>query len=174
MDGRTRNAQRSKAALLDAALTEFADRGLAGARVAEIARRAGVNKQLINYHFGGKQGLYNAVFKQWQEQEQQMREAADSLDDLAAQYVDMVAADPRWPRFTARAVLDSDGPLAPEDDSELDDLRDRQRRGELAAEFDPAAVILAITGMVAAPVLYRHVPDGYADQVRRIVRRLRA
>jgi TetR/AcrR family transcriptional regulator len=47
--------------LLEAARAEFARQGLAGARTARIARRAGVNKQLIHYHFGGKDQLHRAV-----------------------------------------------------------------------------------------------------------------
>ncbi|GAB3824992.1 TetR/AcrR family transcriptional regulator [Kribbella italica] len=176
MDGRTLNAERSKAALLDAALTEFADRGLAGARVIEIARRAGVNKQLISYHFGGKQGLYDAVIRGWQEQEQTFRAESVSLADLAVRYLEAVTADPRWAKLTARAMLDADETQAPgpepEDDPDLEDLRRRQARGELAPDLDPEAVMLAITGMTAAPFLYGHLPDGYADQLRRIVGRL--
>ena len=41
-----------------AARQEFADHGYHGARVDRIARRAGVNKQLIYYYYGSKRGLY--------------------------------------------------------------------------------------------------------------------
>ncbi|HEX9727282.1 MAG TPA: TetR/AcrR family transcriptional regulator [Gemmatimonadales bacterium] len=44
-----------------AASAEFARRGFAGARVARIAERARVNKQLIFYYFGSKAGLYEAI-----------------------------------------------------------------------------------------------------------------
>ena len=47
--------------ILDAARREFAEHGLAGARVARIARRAGLNKQLIYYYFGSKDGLFEAA-----------------------------------------------------------------------------------------------------------------
>ncbi|ADB32552.1 transcriptional regulator, TetR family [Kribbella flavida DSM 17836] len=177
MDGRTRNAERSKAALLDAALTEFADHGLAGARVSEVARRAGVNKQLISYHFGGKQGLYDAVIRGWQEQERSFRAESASLGDLAVRYLEAVTADPRWAKLTARAILDAGarGASADDDDSsDLSDLHRRKQQGELADDLDPAAVLLAITGMVTAPVLYGPIPGNYADQLRRIVDRLKA
>ncbi len=49
--------------LLRAAKKEFAEKGLMGARVDEIARRAKVNKQLIYYHFGDKDGLYLAALE---------------------------------------------------------------------------------------------------------------
>ena len=38
-------------------IAEFSAKGFAGARVSEIAARAGVNQQLIAYYFDGKQGL---------------------------------------------------------------------------------------------------------------------
>lgn len=47
--------------LLAAALTEFALHRRSGARTNRIARRAGVNQQLIHYYFGTKDGLYLAV-----------------------------------------------------------------------------------------------------------------
>jgi len=58
---RRRDPERTRAALLDAALQEFAAKGRAGARVSEIAARAGVDKQLISYYFGGKDGLLEAL-----------------------------------------------------------------------------------------------------------------
>ena len=47
--------------LLAAALAEFAAQGRAGARTDRIARRAGVNKQLIHYYYRSKAGLYQAT-----------------------------------------------------------------------------------------------------------------
>ena len=44
-----------------AARDEFARRGFAGARVEQIARRAGVNKQLLFYYYHSKRGLFQAV-----------------------------------------------------------------------------------------------------------------
>src|SRR6058998_1694199 len=44
-----------------AAREEFAKRGYAGARVEQIARRAGVNKQLLFYYYHSKRGLFQAV-----------------------------------------------------------------------------------------------------------------
>ncbi|PZW42315.1 TetR family transcriptional regulator [Humitalea rosea] len=49
--------------ILDAALTEFAANGLAGARVDEIATRADANKRMIYAHFGSKEELWLAVLE---------------------------------------------------------------------------------------------------------------
>jgi TetR/AcrR family transcriptional regulator len=51
----------AKTVILKAARVEFGSRGFAGARVDHIARRAGLNKQLIYYYFGSKAGLYRAA-----------------------------------------------------------------------------------------------------------------
>ncbi len=48
-------------AILDAAAEEFADKGFSGARVDEIAKRAGINKAMLYYHVGDKEELYRRV-----------------------------------------------------------------------------------------------------------------
>jgi TetR/AcrR family transcriptional regulator len=53
----------TRARILDAALKEFADHGLAGARTERIASAAGVNKALLYYHFDGKENLYIAALE---------------------------------------------------------------------------------------------------------------
>jgi AcrR family transcriptional regulator len=54
-------ARDSRALILAAAREEFGQLGYAGGRVERIARRAGVNKQLLFYYFGSKTGLFKAV-----------------------------------------------------------------------------------------------------------------
>ena len=49
--------------VLAMARAEFAAKGLAGARVDEIAHRAGINKQAIYYHFGNKDDLFRATLE---------------------------------------------------------------------------------------------------------------
>jgi TetR/AcrR family transcriptional regulator len=56
--------EKTKAAILHAALEEFAHEGVAGARTDEIARQAGVNKALLYYYFKDKDNLYAAVLEQ--------------------------------------------------------------------------------------------------------------
>jgi TetR/AcrR family transcriptional regulator len=56
-----KRAQDTRRAVLDAALREFAEFGLAGARVDAIAEAAGVNKQALYYHFGNKEELFQAA-----------------------------------------------------------------------------------------------------------------
>src|SRR5690348_2271606 len=53
--------EESRAAILKAAVREFAREGVAGARTDAIARSAGVNKALLYYYFKDKEALYDAV-----------------------------------------------------------------------------------------------------------------
>ena len=62
-DTRTRDADRSQLAILVAAREEFAQHGLAGARVDRVAERAGLNKRLIYYYFSSKDELFLAVLE---------------------------------------------------------------------------------------------------------------
>jgi len=61
--GASRDPSRTQASILAAATAEFTAKGLNGARVDEIARRAGVNKRMIYHYFGGKEGLYLAALE---------------------------------------------------------------------------------------------------------------
>lgn len=58
------NPEKSRAAILDAAVREFSREGIAGARTDAIAHRAGVNKALLYYYFKDKETLYGAVLDQ--------------------------------------------------------------------------------------------------------------
>lgn len=58
---RRRDAARTRRALIAAGTALFAARGYDGVPVAHIAAAAGVNKAMINYHFGGKRKLYLAI-----------------------------------------------------------------------------------------------------------------
>jgi len=70
--------------LLTAARREFASSGLAGARVDEIAARAGVNKQLVYHYFGDKDALYLAVLE-WVYEEIRAQERKLNLEGLPPQ-----------------------------------------------------------------------------------------
>src|SRR5271157_2998260 len=59
--GTRRQPEASRDAILRAALAEFSQEGLAGARVDAIAASAAVNKALLYYYFHDKESLYGAV-----------------------------------------------------------------------------------------------------------------
>lgn len=59
----TERADQTRARILDAAIRQFSENGLAGARTEQIAEDAGVNKALLYYYFHGKEDLYDAALE---------------------------------------------------------------------------------------------------------------
>ena len=187
---RRRDAERSRRRLLAAALDEFAAKGFAGARMQDIADRAGLNKQLLHHYFGSKEGLYAELQRTWLERESAMADPDLPLADLAVRYLQDVLTDPRMTRLGVWRGL-SDPSDAPPDvtGGERADLTSMQRRqadGELADDLDVACALFAVMALVAAPValpqLARRVTgidpatpefaELYGAQLRLIVRRL--
>jgi AcrR family transcriptional regulator len=58
-----RAPERTREQILQAAIREFADKGLGGARVDAIATRAGANKRMLYHYFGSKADLFLAVLE---------------------------------------------------------------------------------------------------------------
>jgi AcrR family transcriptional regulator len=56
-----RKPEETRRRLVEAAIDHFARYGLHGASSRELARAAGVNVAIVNYHFRSKEGLYDAA-----------------------------------------------------------------------------------------------------------------
>ena len=61
---RTNDPERTRANILQVAQVEFGEKGLAGARIDEIAAATRTSKRMIYYYFGSKEGLYLAVLEE--------------------------------------------------------------------------------------------------------------
>lgn len=144
---RPRDAEATKALLLRAATEEFAEYGLAGARIDRIADRAGANKRLIYVYFGDKDRLFDAVVD---DQAQTMLKAIPFEDgDLitfAATRFDFVLANPEARRIAVWRAFERAEPTEAELASyrqRLDAVTTAQREGRLRADI-PAADLFAI------------------------------
>lgn len=63
-EARTNDPDRTTADILEVATREFAEKGLAGARIDVIAEAMRTSKRMIYYYFGSKEGLYVAVLEE--------------------------------------------------------------------------------------------------------------
>src|SRR6202142_4454465 len=98
--------EQSRAAILRAAVAEFAEHGIAGARTDAIARAARVNKALLYYYFKDKDALYEAVldhvFSGLRDRLMPVLESdlepRKKLLEYVGRYFDYIAANPRFPR----------------------------------------------------------------------------
>jgi len=61
---RTNDPQRTMADIVEVATKEFAEKGLSGARIDEIAASTRTSKRMIYYYFGSKEGLYVVVLEE--------------------------------------------------------------------------------------------------------------
>lgn len=73
-----KNSKDSKARIMEAATVLFANKGLSGVSIRELAEAAQVNSALIFYHFGGKEQLYGVVL------EAQYEEVQSGLSSIPA------------------------------------------------------------------------------------------
>ena len=181
-------------------MAEFAEKGFAGARVGEIAQRAGVNKQLISYYFGGKDGLYREITDRWAVAESQAEASwtERSLAEVIASYLPRDEPSRTGTRLLAWEGLtgrDDSPESTPESAREkqrerwqrsVEFIRARQQAGELASDIDPASLMLVMMAAASAPATMPHLVRGifdadptseefldhYAEQLVRIVSRL--
>lgn len=105
--------EESRAAILRAAVAEFADYGIDGARTDRIAREARVNKALLYYYFKDKDALYEAVLNQvFSGMREQVMPVLDSdlppkqkLLEYVGRYFDYIAANPQFPRVVQSEMM---------------------------------------------------------------------
>jgi AcrR family transcriptional regulator len=108
--------------ILDAASAVFAEEGFAGARVDEIAHRAGVNKAMLYYHVGNKQDLYTAVLtRNFDRMDEALVDAVkmggsapDRLRAIIAGVAQALKAIPDHPRIVLREFASGGTNLQPE------------------------------------------------------------
>jgi AcrR family transcriptional regulator len=83
---RSNDADETRNNILEVAAREFADKGLAGARIDEIAEKTNSSKRMIYYYFGGKEELYRAVLERaYALIRSREEEASDQLHELTAE-----------------------------------------------------------------------------------------
>jgi AcrR family transcriptional regulator len=95
-----RDAEATRQRLIDAAWAEFAERGIAGARVDRVAANAQANKAQIYHYFGSKDDLFDAVWEALVTRV--VDEAPIDVDDLpgfAARLADSYAKHPDMARL---------------------------------------------------------------------------
>lgn len=149
--------------ILDAASAVFAERGFEGARVDDIASRAGVNKAMLYYHVGDKTALYSAVLlRNFGRVRVALDEALASggtarqrLEAVITALTSMVQRHPDHPRMMLREIASGAASLEPEVLAAMLEVvgvvRALIAEGTAAGEFraiDPVLTHLTLVGAV--------------------------
>jgi AcrR family transcriptional regulator len=178
------DSQETKRRLLEAAISEFSQFGIAGARVDRIATAAKANKQAIYAYFGSKEGLFAAAF------EDRIRDFHASVDfdeyDLAeygGRMFDKFEDAPETLRLTLwyqlertagpplEVVLESTG-------EKVERVAAAQREGRVRNTY-PAVALLSLARSTAMawhtqiPERSSHMPPDHRDRREMVVRMIR-
>jgi TetR/AcrR family transcriptional regulator len=103
-----RDLERTREKILAAAVAEFAAKGLAGARVDVIARRARVNKRMLYYCFGSKRELYSEILQRKLIERTQFLDALPGgIEDALMHIFDHATDDTDFVRMLQWEALDS-------------------------------------------------------------------
>jgi len=159
-----RDSEATRQRILEAAVAEFAEHGIAGARVDRIAESALSNKQLIYQYFGSKEGLFRAVVAQ------ELARATDGVDfpsdDLekyAGAYFDFAMANPQLMRLVAWCGLEHKDVIegVPPPEPKIALVTAAQESGKVSTRFSPVFILSTISAVCMA-----WVPNNwYASQL---------
>jgi len=160
-------SQQTRAKVLEVARAEFAAKGLAGARIDEIAAKANINKQAIYYHFGNKEDLFTAtielcyagILKQHEAYAQgatikppklALQRVIEHMFDRIARRPEVVVLIMDENRYNGRH-LKNKKLISSSDDPMVDHIRSILKEGEATGEFvtgiDPEQLFLDIISL---------------------------
>lgn len=167
-------SKRTQEMILDGALAEFSSKGFDGARIDEIALRAGVNKNLLYHHFGSKDGLFTALLERMYETIRQRQDDLQirSLDPVEALRKLVIFTGSVWvqhPEFlrllqsenlnggrhvrASEKISNMYNPLL----ATINDILDRGvKQGRFRENLDPLDVYISITSLMAHYISNAH------------------
>ncbi len=144
--GRTvRDAESTRADILDAAEEEFAKHGLQGARMDAIAAKTGVTKAMIYYYFNSKEDVYKTVLKRcfqdfaraWEELELETRPPSIALEQFVRRAIEVQSKSPNICHILFHEAIQNQGKYYQELDARLfyDVLTQILKRGMADGSF---------------------------------------
>ena len=172
----SKSVEETRQALIEAGRKVFAEDGFDGARVDRIAERAGVNKALINYHFGGKTELFRAIIEDFtMTLATSLREAIKPEQSAETQlrcYVrhigQMVARNPGLPRlmlFESLRVVPSMSAPPMHFLMVLQTLNTILEKGQREGVFKPANLFFTHIHMISSFAMY-HITRPIREKMR--------
>ncbi len=148
-----RDAEDTKRRLLEAAAAEFAERGIAGARIDRIAATAQANKALIYSYFGNKEDLFDAVFRALVvDTVHEVPIDPENLPAYAGRLFDRNVGHPQAFRLAIWHSLERGGDTMPEvvlaaHADKVTAIAQAQRDGRISDRFPAAELMMLITGL---------------------------
>ncbi|MGI5504929.1 TetR family transcriptional regulator [Lentzea sp. CA-135723] len=170
-----RDKEATKAKLLDAALDEFSEYGIAGARVDRVAAKAGCNKAMIYAYFGSKEGLFDELLKiQIDRMIESVPITPDDLPGYAGRLFDCYREQPQILRLAAYHRLENGFDTLPEAEVQahhfkVASIAQAQAEGWISSAFDAEDLLNLVVHM---SILAFSTPNATRELVERAVHRL--
>ena len=173
-----RDSEATRQSLLSAGSALFAERGFDGTSVDEIARRARVNKAMISYHFGGKEGLYGAILAAAAAPAaERLRELAtaeippvEALTRYIETFVELTEKNPHFPPMVLRELMEGgrlfDEAFFPHVLAIFGSIRMIIARGIALKVFRPVDPLVTHLGVVGS-LLFFLVTEGVRERMEK-------
>jgi TetR/AcrR family transcriptional regulator len=159
-NGKTRNSDRTRSAIMRAAERLFAERGFAGTSMRDLAGASGISQPLIHHHFGSKQALYRAVKRHAVGRFQAIcpRDVANGgtrdLKEALRLLFRFFRQNPRVPRLLRWERLEGNGELRSAECELIETFRNLgehcQRRGEIRQDIDLTVFVAVASRLVTS------------------------
>jgi len=163
--------------IVTTATDEFAVRGFDGARVDRIAKRAGVNKQLLFYYYHSKRGLFRTVLARAIGELEQALAALptasgrplDRLRDVLTAQFEFLSRHPELVTLLAQAERSDAAPFAPAIRRLVVLLAEGQGLGQVRDDVDPhvaaaQALVLMVGYLKLESLIAASAPPLAADE----------
>lgn len=143
-------------AILEAAIEEFIEHGLAGLRMEHVAKRSGYNKALVYRWFKSKDRLLRvALERRFSQRAGLLDKLPESLSEILAWWSHQTIRDPNFMRMILREALDA-GDVEPAHVAfrrayyrrQIALLKRLQLDGRIAREFDSDMLFVALLSVV--------------------------
>ncbi|MDJ0840764.1 MAG: TetR/AcrR family transcriptional regulator [Acidobacteriota bacterium] len=165
---RKRDADATKAAILEAAEALFMEKGFADVSLSQLAKAAGVTKSLIHHHFGSKDQLWVDVklnfFKDYFDEYVEMLTTQEASVDLLYKSVEgyfrYLQAKPEFVRMSCWMLLEQDESCAEMDlriiEIGIERIKESQAKGDIRADIPADYIVISFLTLVEGWFLGKH------------------
>ena len=158
--------------ILEAAREVFVQQGMKGARMQEIADRAGINKALLHYYFRSKDALFEKVFLETLQVNAPVLYGVmgkdiplkQKLEEFTALYIEIMRQNPFMPLFIINEISQNPdkmlGKIGPHASAVVGKLKQQlvaEAENGNIRQVEPVDLVSAIMGLCIFPVLAKPI-----------------
>ncbi len=167
----TAQDKNTESLILETAREVFVEKGFEGARMQEIADKAGINKALLHYYYRGKEKLFEAIFRESIgkivprifEIMGSPAPLAEKIAGFVGNYIDLLAENPHIPSFVLHELYRNPDRIGDTllrsgvDPTGLQSRLVEQLRNENCIEIEPQQLMVNIVALCIFPFVARPI-----------------